>query len=106
MNLILTLWNDNGQSLRLLGTTNTVVRDITSINSKQFHLNIDSCNNVLAERLTIQAPNESPNTDGIHISSSNVKLRNIDIATGGSYFPSTYFKIVGGRGTVDSKIKL
>jgi polygalacturonase len=90
MNVILTLWNGNVQSLWFLGTTNTVVRDITSINSKQFHISIDSCNNVLAEGLTIRAPGDSPNTDGIHISSANVKLRNINIGTGGSYFPSTF----------------
>jgi hypothetical protein len=57
--------------------------------------------NVLAEGLTIRAPGDSPNTDGIHISSANVKLRNINIGTGGSYSPQ-HFKIVG---TIVSKIK-
>ena len=74
----------DGQSLQLMGATNTVVRDITSINSRQFHVTIAASNNVLAEGLTIRAPADSPNTDGIHISASNVTIRNSNIGTGGS----------------------
>ena len=71
------------QALRFTGTTNTIVRKITSINSKQFHLNFDTCNNVLVDGVTIEAPGDSPNTDGIHMAeSSNVIIRNIVVGTG------------------------
>eukprot|EP00253_Pinus_taeda_P010142 PITA_10142 len=75
-------WNMCKKSLRLVGTTNTVVRDLTSIDSKRFHITIDSSDKVLVEGLTIRAPADSPNTDGIHIDSSNVHLRNLNIGTG------------------------
>lgn len=87
------------QSLVFSATTNTVVRDLTSINSKQFHISFEQCNNVEADGLTIQAPYNSPNTDGIHVTSSNVNLRNIVIGTGGSYLPAplcALCKLVGG----------
>ncbi|XP_059070414.1 polygalacturonase-like [Cryptomeria japonica] len=71
------------QTLRFTGTTNTIVRKITSINSKQFHVNFDTCSNVVVEGVTIKAPGDSPNTDGIHVGqSSNVEIRNILVGTG------------------------
>lgn len=70
------------QTLRLAGNKNMVLTGITSINSRQFHISLDGCDNVLAEGLTIQAPGDSPNTDGIHVDSTNVHLRNIHIGTG------------------------
>eukprot|EP01018_Ginkgo_biloba_P014836 Gb_33196 [translate_table: standard] len=74
---------DGPTSLRFTGTSDTILRDITSINSKQFHIDFDSCNNVEVHGLTIQAPADSPNTDGIHIQqSSNVNIRDIFVGTG------------------------
>lgn len=93
MSTILTLWNDNGQSLRLVSTSNTVVSDLTSIDSKRFHISIDSSDKVLVEGLTIRSPADSPNTDGIHIDSSNVHLRNLSIGTG-TIFPINNSKLL------------
>lgn len=71
------------QTLRFTGTMNTKVSKITSINSKQFHIDFNSCNNVEVEGVTIKAPGDSPNTDGIHLGqSSNVKIRDITVGTG------------------------
>ncbi|RWR93254.1 exopolygalacturonase-like protein [Cinnamomum micranthum f. kanehirae] len=36
-----------------------------------FHMNIFRCNNIKLQSIDISAPDESPNTDGIHIGSSN-----------------------------------
>ncbi|KAH9328950.1 hypothetical protein KI387_001058, partial [Taxus chinensis] len=76
--------NQNGPtSLRFTGTVNTIVRNITSINSKQFHIDFNSCTNVEVEGVTIQAPGDSPNTDGIHVGqSSNVKIKGVIVGTG------------------------
>ncbi|KAK7411293.1 hypothetical protein VNO78_02745 [Psophocarpus tetragonolobus] len=62
---------------------NSIVRDLTSKDSKTFHFNVISCNNFTIDGLKISAPDESPNTDGIHIArSSSVKVINTNIATG------------------------
>lgn len=53
------------------------------INSMGFHLHITSSYLVRFHGLTIDAPEDSPNTDGIHISKSNtIKLSRSVIRTG------------------------
>ena len=47
MNVNLTMWNGDGKSLQFMGATNTMVRDIASINNKWFLVSIYSSNNVL-----------------------------------------------------------
>uniref|UniRef100_A0A2N9IAK8 Exopolygalacturonase-like n=1 Tax=Fagus sylvatica TaxID=28930 RepID=A0A2N9IAK8_FAGSY len=81
--------HDNSQC-QLLATSiyfrrlnNTIVHGITSLNSKSFHTHVVSCQNFTAYNLTITAPANSPNTDGMHISMSNlVNISNSVIATG------------------------
>ncbi|CAI8603752.1 unnamed protein product [Vicia faba] len=51
---------------------NSVVSDITSLNSMGFHYHVHRCTNVSFTNLTITAPGNSPNTDGMHISSSSL----------------------------------
>ncbi|KAK1692131.1 hypothetical protein QYE76_008828 [Lolium multiflorum] len=46
--------------------TNTVVRDITSVNNKFFHIALLQNNNMKMINLRISAPENSPNMDGIH----------------------------------------
>ncbi|CAL0317415.1 unnamed protein product [Lupinus luteus] len=61
----------------------SIVRDITSKDSKNFHVNVLSCNNLTFDGFKAIAPDESPNTDGIHIGRSNdVKVLNSKFATG------------------------
>ena len=59
------------------------MKDITSLDSKNFHINLLGCKNVTFQHVTINAPDESPNTDGIHISSSEeIYILDSKIATG------------------------
>ncbi|CAH2078685.1 unnamed protein product [Thlaspi arvense] len=70
-------------SLKFVGMNRTVVRRISSVNSKFFHMALVECRNFKGTRLNITAPFDSPNTDGIHIErSSNVYFSRSHIATG------------------------
>ncbi|KAL2323671.1 hypothetical protein Fmac_028050 [Flemingia macrophylla] len=70
-------------SLKLYKVNNSVVTGITSLNSMQFHFHLHGCSNVSLSNLNITAPGSSPNTDGIHISSSDrIKVFNSTIGTG------------------------
>ncbi|XP_004488391.1 polygalacturonase-like [Cicer arietinum] len=62
---------------------NSIVRDITSKDSKNFHVNVLGCNNFTFDGFTVTAPATSLNTDGIHIGrSTDVKVLNTNIGTG------------------------
>ncbi|TYJ38789.1 hypothetical protein E1A91_A04G017600v1 [Gossypium mustelinum] len=62
---------------------NTYENHITSKDSKLFHINVFACKNITLERLKIEAPDESPNTDGIHMGKSEgVNIIASDIKTG------------------------
>lgn len=61
----------------------SIVRGITSKDSKNFHVNVLGCTNFTFDGFKVSAPAESLNTDGIHIGrSTDVKVLNTDIATG------------------------
>ncbi|KAH7865946.1 hypothetical protein Vadar_013439 [Vaccinium darrowii] len=62
---------------------NLKVRNLTVLNSQQMHMAFTSCVRVAASHLRVLAPGSSPNTDGIHISASNlVQIKNSVIRTG------------------------
>jgi galacturan 1,4-alpha-galacturonidase len=62
---------------------NGTVSGITLLNSKFFHMNIYMSEDVKIDNLTITAPGDSPNTDGIHIGdSTNIKVTGTTIGTG------------------------
>ncbi|KAH7578309.1 hypothetical protein ACOSP7_000460 [Xanthoceras sorbifolium] len=70
-------------SIKFRRITNSVISGFTSLNSPAFHMHVISSNNFTAHSLNIIAPDESPNTDGMHISTScNVKVLNSRIGTG------------------------
>ncbi|KAG6390744.1 hypothetical protein SASPL_148489 [Salvia splendens] len=59
------------------------INGLTSHNSHAVHVFINGCNNMRIQDLTIVAPGDSPNTDGIHIgNSNNISVRHANIATG------------------------
>ena len=71
------------QSIKFNSITNGNLRGIKSVNAKSFHIAINRCDRFRAFGLRITAPEDSPNTDGIHISSSNfVKVSKTKISTG------------------------
>lgn len=60
-----------------------MVRDISIVDSQQAHVSFTNCIGITVSNVTITAPAESPNTDGIHISSSTqVEVRDTVIRTG------------------------
>ncbi|KAL6284142.1 hypothetical protein ACE6H2_015071 [Prunus campanulata] len=70
-------------SLRLDFVTNASIDRITSINSKNVHINIFASQNITISNIKISAPGDSPNTDGIHLGSShNIQILDSVIATG------------------------
>ncbi|XP_034923869.2 exopolygalacturonase-like [Populus alba] len=63
--------------------TNALVRDITSRDSKNFHVNVLGCRNLTFQHFTVRAPGESVNTDGIHIGrSTGIYIIDSKIGTG------------------------
>ncbi|KAK6116532.1 hypothetical protein DH2020_049737 [Rehmannia glutinosa] len=71
-------------ALRFYSSYNITVRDIRIINSPLCHLKFDNSKGVKVENVTISAPENSPNTDGIHLQNSqDVEIMHSDIGTGG-----------------------
>ncbi|PHU29809.1 hypothetical protein BC332_01902 [Capsicum chinense] len=65
------------------GIKNRKIMRLKFVNSMGFHLHITNSYLVRFHGLTIDAPDQSPNTDGIHISrSNNIKLSRSVIRTG------------------------
>ncbi|KAL8171423.1 hypothetical protein V2J09_023227 [Rumex salicifolius] len=62
---------------------NVWIRGLNSVNPMGFHMFISGSKNVRIYKVKLIAPGTSPNTDGIHISSSdNVKVASTTIQTG------------------------
>jgi len=60
-----------------------VVENLKVKNSQQIQVQFEKCTDVRASRLTITAPGNSPNTDGIHITNTqNINLDHCNIGTG------------------------
>lgn len=61
-------------------------------NAQQIHISIEKCRNVRASRIVVNAPDESPNTDGIHVADTlDIQISNCIIGTGKN---SNNFKII------------
>ncbi|KAG6741217.1 hypothetical protein POTOM_054449 [Populus tomentosa] len=60
-----------------------LISGLTTINSQSMHLVINSCNNVLVRNVRVIAPDQSPNTDGIHVqTSTGVTITGSTLQTG------------------------
>ncbi|KAG7984898.1 hypothetical protein I3843_04G183800 [Carya illinoinensis] len=83
-------WSGNGtfdgqgkSNIRFDFITNSIIRGLTSLDSKQFHLHVFACKNVTIFHLNIIAPGDSPNTDGIHMGrSTGINIIDSKIGTG------------------------
>ncbi|KAF3453693.1 hypothetical protein FNV43_RR04134 [Rhamnella rubrinervis] len=70
-------------ALNLISCKRSSLKDIHFVNSSQTHVLIMGCDGMDIGNLMIQAPEISPNTDGIHIQASNdVIISNITVGTG------------------------
>ncbi|OMO93049.1 Glycoside hydrolase, family 28 [Corchorus capsularis] len=59
------------------------LKGLTHVNSPRAHVTVHGCKDVTISDIKITAPEKSPNTDGIDISSSsNIKIQDSTIATG------------------------
>ena len=80
---VLSILTNEIQSITFNWANNIILSGLTSINSQQTHVVINSCNNVVVKNVKIMAPDQSPNTDGIHVqSSTNVTITGSTIKTG------------------------
>ncbi|KAH9679300.1 Pectin lyase-like superfamily protein [Citrus sinensis] len=70
-------------SIRFNKLNDSTITGVQSVDSKFFHINILGCYNLKLNTINISAPDDSPNTDGIHIGRSNgIEISNSKIATG------------------------
>uniref|UniRef100_A0A7N0T761 Uncharacterized protein n=1 Tax=Kalanchoe fedtschenkoi TaxID=63787 RepID=A0A7N0T761_KALFE len=70
-------------SLKFHYVNNVIVRNIKSINPKAFHFHVNNCRNIRFQKVHLIAPDDSPNTDGIHTSNSSyVKITQSLMQTG------------------------
>ncbi|KAK2443213.1 putative polygalacturonase [Trifolium repens] len=75
--------SDRPTALQFLGCDNLKHGPLTHLNSPRNHISIDGCDGVLISNVNLIAPETSPNTDGIDISSStNIIIEHSTISTG------------------------
>ncbi|XP_042448841.1 polygalacturonase ADPG2-like [Zingiber officinale] len=74
---------DRPHNLHMLGCTDAQILGLRSINSPMMHISVGNSERVNISDITIIAPENSPNTDGIHVQESRfVDIRNSIIGTG------------------------
>ncbi|XP_037491841.1 polygalacturonase isoform X2 [Jatropha curcas] len=62
---------------------NLVVKNLTVQNAQQMHVSFQSSRDIKASNLLVTSPEDSPNTDGIHVTETqNIQITNSVIATG------------------------
>ncbi|GLT51729.1 hypothetical protein SLA2020_251210 [Shorea laevis] len=84
------------------GCSSFRVRGLTSVNSARNHISISGCNHGTLSSITFTAPDESPNTDGFNIATSNnIEILDSNIGTGDDCIAinndSSYINITGVR---------
>ncbi|CAO2837638.1 unnamed protein product [Amaranthus hypochondriacus] len=74
---------DSPVAIRFFQGTNITLKGIKLMNSPEFHIRFDGCQNVNVDSLFIKSPADSPNTDGIHVeNTNNVTIHNTVISNG------------------------
>ncbi|CAL0315084.1 unnamed protein product [Lupinus luteus] len=63
--------------------SNSYVHQLSSINSQNVHIAVFSCKNMTLTNITLTAPGDSPNTDGIKLAMSHgININDVHIGTG------------------------
>lgn len=71
------------QSFVLAQSNHSRVENINMVNAKGFNMKVYECEDVTLTNINITSPDESPNTDGIHIGRiKNVRIVDSLIGTG------------------------
>ncbi|XP_050237891.1 polygalacturonase-like [Mercurialis annua] len=74
---------EGARSISFNWANNVYISGLTSINSRSIHMVINSCNNVIVKNVKVIAPDQSPNTDGIHVqTSTGVTITGCTLQTG------------------------
>jgi hypothetical protein len=69
--------------IQFSSSSNILIQDVTLQNPPTFHIMIKNKNaNITVQRITINTPGSSPNTDGFDISSTNVLIQNCYVSDG------------------------
>ncbi|XP_024024006.1 polygalacturonase At1g48100 [Morus notabilis] len=70
-------------ALRFYSSYDVTVRNIRIINSPQCHLKFDSSKGIKVDNITISSPENSPNTDGIHLQNTqDVEIQHSNVGCG------------------------
>jgi galacturan 1,4-alpha-galacturonidase len=71
------------QAIRFYSSNLIKIRDIKIINSPLCHLKFDNSKGIKVDNITISSPENSPNTDGIHLQNTHdVEIQHSNIGTG------------------------
>lgn len=72
-----------GQAITFLKCKNLIMRNLKVQDAQKMHVSFQNCMNVRAYNLFVTAPETSPNTDGIHVTSTQkIQISNSVIGTG------------------------
>ncbi|KAF7809323.1 polygalacturonase [Senna tora] len=83
IDILLPIPPENDLALRFYSCKNVTVKDIRIKNSPLCHLKFDSSKGIIVNNITISSPENSPNTDGIHLQNSvDVQIQYSDIGSG------------------------
>ncbi|XP_057488003.1 polygalacturonase [Actinidia eriantha] len=74
---------DAPTALTFYKSKHVIVKNLKIENAQQIHVSFDNCVNVQASNLMVTAPENSPNTDGIHVTGTqNIHISSCVIGTG------------------------
>ncbi|KAM3288579.1 polygalacturonase-2 isoform X1 [Capsicum chacoense] len=74
---------DTPTALTFYNCNKLKVKNLKIKNAQQIHVSFETCTNVEASNLMINSPENSPNTDGIHVANThNIQISSATIGTG------------------------
>lgn len=83
------------QALTFYNCKNVKANNLKIQNGQQIHVSFEKCVNVQASNLKVTAPENSPNTDGIHVTNTqNIQISSCVIGTGISHNQKGKFHFV------------